>query len=188
VIQAVRAVIPESMPVFLRISGTEWMEHAGEPSWDVPSSIKLAKLLPGLGVDLLDVSSGGNIVTQKVNLHQYYQVGIAAQIRAALKAEGLKMLIGAVGLISKAEVARSIVQDGEAQEKKGVNGVTNGASDGSFEIEDEQGKSAQADVILVARQFLREPNWVLKVADELGVDVIWPSQYRRALLKKKAKI
>lgn len=59
VVQAVRTVIPAGMPLLVRVSATEWMEHQGNESWDVESTIKLAKLLPALGVDLLDVSSGG---------------------------------------------------------------------------------------------------------------------------------
>jgi len=74
VVQAVRAVIPESMPLFVRISSTEWMEWAGDESWDVPQSIRLAKLLPDLGVDLLDVSSGGNNSQQKIKISPDYQV------------------------------------------------------------------------------------------------------------------
>ena len=75
-IQAVRAVIPETMPLLVRISATEWMEWTGEESWGVPQSIQLAKLLPDLGVDLLDVSSGGNNAQQKIVIHPYYQVDI----------------------------------------------------------------------------------------------------------------
>ncbi len=108
-----RAAIPESTPLFLRISSTEWMEWSGKPSWDVPQSIRLALLLPELGVDLLDVSSGALNSQQKIKLSPYYQVSIAGQIRKALLAEGKEMLIGAVGMITNAEMARSIVQDGK---------------------------------------------------------------------------
>lgn len=65
----------------------------------------------------------------------------------------------------------------EAEAAKDV--VENGKKDDTIEIEDEQGATAKADFVLVARQFLREPEWVLRVANKLGVDVKWPSQYAR---------
>lgn len=171
VIKATRAVMPETMPLLLRISATEWMEHAGE-SWDVPQSIRLAKLLPDLGVDLLDVSSGGNHVDQKIELHPYYQVSIAGQIREALKAEGKNLLIGAVGLITTAEMARGIVQE----------------NDGKVEIDEEHGQKTLADLVLVARQFLREPEFVLRTAAKLDVQVAWPLQFSRAHWPKGANL
>ncbi|KAM4063519.1 NADH:flavin oxidoreductase / NADH oxidase family protein [Hirsutella rhossiliensis] len=166
VIQAVRAAVPAGMPVFLRISATEWMEHTGEPTWDLQQSIRLAQLLPGLGVDLLDVSSGGNSAAQKIDLHPYYQVELAGQIRAALRREGKQLLVGAVGMISSGKMARDIVQGSGDDE-------TSAADEGD-------GHRPQADVVLVGRQFLREPNFVLKMAKELGVAVKWPNQYHRA--------
>lgn len=59
-VKAVREVIPADMPLVLRVSATEWMDGHPDGSWDVPQTIRLAKILPALGVDLLDVSSGGN--------------------------------------------------------------------------------------------------------------------------------
>lgn len=193
IIQAVRAAIPQSVPLFLRISSTEWLEETdvGKElgSWDVESSIKLAKLLPGLGVDLLDVSSGGNHPSQRINMFDSkdYQTKIAARIRAELKKENLELLIGAVGLITEAEQARDIVEEGGAVPQ--LNG------NGNAEIEKEAkaavqmtdahlGKEPQADVILVARQFMREPEWVLRIAWKLGVDVAWPSQFLRVRFPK----
>ncbi|KAK3393803.1 hypothetical protein B0H63DRAFT_444018 [Podospora didyma] len=167
VIKAVRGVIPESMPLLLRVSSTEWMEYTGEPSWDVPETIRLAKLLPDLGVDLLDVSSGGNSSAQKITVSPYYQVDIAGQVRDALRAEGEGgMLIGAVGMITSAEMARAIVQDNEEE--------------GMVEVEGEHGQKTKADLVLLARQFLREPEFVLRTAQKLGVSVSWPKQYGRA--------
>jgi 2,4-dienoyl-CoA reductase-like NADH-dependent reductase (Old Yellow Enzyme family) len=128
------------------------MEEFGE-SWDVESTIRLAKLLPDLGVDLLDVSSGGNNHKQKVTSYNNYQIDIAGRIRKELYAAGIKnLLIGAVGMITEAEAAESIVEDG----KKVV-------WDGMVEIEDKQAGIAKADIVLIARQFLREPEWVLRV-------------------------
>jgi 2,4-dienoyl-CoA reductase-like NADH-dependent reductase (Old Yellow Enzyme family) len=181
VIAAIRSVVPESFPLFLRISATEWMEWNGEPSWTVEDSIQLAKLLPAAGIDLLDVSSGGNNAEQKIELHPYYQVNIAGQIRDALKAEGIDLLIGAVGLITDAEMARSIVQEGSAS-----NGSAN--KTGTIEVEQESGQKPKADLILIARQLLREPEFPLRAAHQLGVNVAWPNQYHRAGWRKGQKV
>ncbi|KAI0873918.1 hypothetical protein GGS24DRAFT_362657 [Hypoxylon argillaceum] len=162
-IAAVREVIPESMPLLLRISASEWLEHTGEPSWTLEDSIRLAKLLPAAGVDLLDVSSGGNTDGQKITVHPYYQVDLAGAIREALAKEGIKLLIGAVGMIASAEMARDIVQEGD-------------------------GRVPKADAVLAARQFLREPEFVLRAAHQLGVEVKWPNQYHRAGWAKDAKV
>ncbi|KAF6840354.1 NADH:flavin oxidoreductase/NADH oxidase [Colletotrichum musicola] len=180
-IKAVRDVIPAGMPLFLRISATEWMEHQSEPSWTIEDTIRLAKLLPEAGIDLLDVSSGGNMESQKIKISQYYQVSLAGKVRAALEKEGIKLPITAVGLISSGEMARGIVQA-----QQGQNGAkANGQANGTIEIDEEHGQVTQADAVLVARQFLREPNFVYKAADELGVDVKWSNQYERAPRRKK---
>lgn len=137
-------------------------------SWDVESSIRFAKLLPELGVDLLDVSSGGNNEEQRIMPHTNYQVQIAGRIRRELKISGLPLLIGAVGMITDAEQARDIVQGCDST--------------------DNLGPTAIADAILVARQFMREPEWVLRVAWWLGVEVQWPVQFGRGRFLKGSKI
>lgn len=141
------------MPLWLRISGTEWMEHTGQPSWDLESSIQLAKLLPSLGIDVLDVSSGGNNSQQQILRERTYQTNLAREIRRALRAEKNELIVGTVGNIDNAEFARDVVQEGEEQ---------------------------SADLALVARHFLREPDFVLNAAEKLGVPVKWPNQYHRA--------
>ncbi|SPN96694.1 related to flavin oxidoreductase [Cephalotrichum gorgonifer] len=157
IIAAVRAVIPATTPLFLRISGTEWLEHTDTPSWTVADTIRLAKTLPALGIDLLDVSSGGNSPAQKVPTHNpAYQTEIAAQVRRAVRDEGLELLIGAVGFINEPEVVRDVVQK-------------------------EEDGSAIADLAFVARQFLKEPNWVVHVAEKLGVETRRPVQYGYAV-------
>lgn len=181
IIKAIRGVIPDTMPLFLRISATEWMEHAGEPSWDLEQSIRLAKLLPAAGVDLLDVSSGGNSSTQQIDLHPYYQVNLAGKIREEIKKDGLNLLIGAVGMITNAEMARSIVQEGKT--------VTKGATaDDVVENAEHAGSTTKADLVLVARQYLREPEFTLRVAHQLGVEVKWPNQYHRGGWPRGQKI
>jgi len=191
IIQAIRNVIPETMPLYLRISSTEWMEDTDLArkygSWDVESSIRLAKLLPGLGVDLLDASSGGNVPQQRLNPFDTkdYQTRIASRIRQEVKKEGLKLYLGAVGLITEAEQARDIIEEGgaitvrkaDAELEKEAN-----AAVGMTEAKD--GGEPMADVILVARQFLREPEWVFRVAWQLGVDVAWPNQFLRVRFPK----
>ncbi|EFY97247.1 NADH:flavin oxidoreductase [Metarhizium robertsii] len=159
VIETVRSVIPDSMPLWLRVSATEWMEWTGEPSWDLDSTVRLAKLLPALGVDALDVSSGGNDPRQRLLREKTYQTDLARQIRRALRADGLDMVVGAVGNIDGAEFARDVVQEGGEQ---------------------------SADLVLVARHFLREPDFVLNAAERLGVPVKWPNQYHRAAPKEVA--
>ncbi|KAI8941447.1 hypothetical protein NX059_002668 [Plenodomus lindquistii] len=192
IITAVRKVIPQGMPLYLRISATEWLEDTPLAqqygSWTVEDSIRLAKLLPGLGVDLLDVSSGGNHPAQKINMFDSkdYQIKIASRIRSELKKENLSLFIGAVGLITEAEQARSIVEEGGAAISK---------AGGDVELEREaraavavtqadKGNEPLADVVLVARQFMREPEWVLRVAWRLGVDIAWPNQFLRVRFPK----
>ncbi|KAK3300875.1 uncharacterized protein B0H64DRAFT_25906 [Chaetomium fimeti] len=188
-ILAIRAVIPPTMPLLLRISATEWMEHTGQPSWDLAQSQQLAALLPDLGVDLLDVTSGGNSPAQKIRADAYYQADLAGEIRAALWRDGEERLaIGAVGAIATAEMARSMVQAGGTWPAVNVNGEKgrNGEGrNGTVEVdaEEEHGTGAKADLVLVGRQFLREPEFVLKTAASLGVRVQAPVQYLGAPFK-----
>lgn len=208
IIQAIRKVIPAGMPLFVRVSSTEWMEETEVGgklgSWDVESTIRLARLLPALGVDLLDVSSGGNHPLQRVNMFNSkdYQTKFAAQIRRELKTENKRLLIGAVGLITEAEQARDIVETSNlspdsvaAQALPSMQHSYNMPPDSLAKRElaeaqtaigmtDAEGeKEPMADVILIARQFMREPEWVLKVAAMLKVDVAWPSQFLRVRFK-----
>ncbi|KAK4132273.1 FMN-linked oxidoreductase [Trichocladium antarcticum] len=180
IIRAIRAVIPARMPLLLRLSATEWMEHthtdpqslSSSSSWDLPQTIQLAALLPDLGVDLLDVSSGGNNPRQQIAVHPYYQVDLAAAIRAAVRAPGGKggpLAIGAVGMIRDAAMARDVVAQ-------------------TASVEGEHGLTAKADLVLVGRQFLREPEFVLRAAAELGVAVKLPLQYERAPLRKAQRL
>jgi 2,4-dienoyl-CoA reductase-like NADH-dependent reductase (Old Yellow Enzyme family) len=187
IIQAIRAEIPKDMPLFVRISATEWLEgteiHEKYGSFDVESAIRLAKMLPGLGIDLLDVSSGANHWQQKINpfASKDYQTRIAAKIRHELKKENLHMFIGAVGLITEADQAKNIVEEGgkAALPETGSSEIESEAQAALKLTEARDGQDPKADVILVARQFMREPEWVLKVAHQLGVEVAWASQFLR---------
>ncbi|KAK7720030.1 NADH-dependent flavin oxidoreductase [Diaporthe eres] len=186
IIKATRGAIPETMPLFLRISMTEWMEWQGkDDSWDLKQSIKLAHMLPELGVDLLDCSSGGNNHLQRINLNPFYQIDPAGEIRQSLKEAGKKLLIGAVGLITTAEMAKDIVQSeceytvGEDPEK--------GAMD-SVAVAEKCEDRSKADLVIIARQFLREPEFVLRTAQHLGVKVKWANQYGRAGWPENQKV
>lgn len=163
VINKVRHAVSSSIPLFLRISATDWMEETdlGRQlgTWDLASTIKLATLLPDLGVDLLDVSSGGNHPGAAYNVFNAgeKQIQAAAKIRSEVRNSGKSLLIGALGMITDAKQAEGIVREG----------------------------NAGADVVFAGRQFLREPSWVLKVAEELGVEVAWPTQIARTEIPRK---
>ncbi len=105
VCEAVRAAWPAHLPVFLRISASDW--KAG--GWDVSQSIELCKRAKALGIDLIDVSSGGNVPDQQIQIRPGYQVPFAREIRRAAD-----MAIGAVGLITEPVQAEQIVGDGDA--------------------------------------------------------------------------
>lgn len=105
IVDAVNELLDENHPLFVRISGTEYAENG----WDIEESVKLAEVLKNKKVDLMDVSSGGNIHGAKITLFDGYQVPLAAQIK---KETGMKT--GAVGLIKSAEHAEEILEKGEA--------------------------------------------------------------------------
>ena len=105
IIREVKEVWPERLPLFVRISGTEWVEDG----WSLDDSIQLAKILKQEGVDVIDCSSGGNVSGVKIQLKPGYQIPIAEAIR---KQAGIKT--AAVGLITEPDHANSIVQNGSA--------------------------------------------------------------------------
>lgn len=142
IVTAVRQEIGPRVPLFLRISATDWT--AG--GWTIDDSVELSRRVKALGVDLIDASSGGNVVGAKIPVEPGYQVEFAARIR---KEAGL--LTGAVGLITTAEQAESIVLSG------------------------------QADLVLLAREFLRDPYFPVHAAQSLGGPVSLPKQYLRAI-------
>jgi len=141
VVDAVREVWPERLPLFLRISASDWTEGG----WIADDSVALAEAVKERGVDLIDCSSGGNVPKATIPLGPGYQVPFAAKVK---KEAGI--MTGAVGMITEAEQANAIIQNG------------------------------QADVVLLAREFLREPYWPLKAAKKLGATVHVAEQYGRA--------
>jgi 2,4-dienoyl-CoA reductase-like NADH-dependent reductase (Old Yellow Enzyme family) len=141
IIGATKEVWPEDLPLFVRISATDWKEGG----WSIEESIKLSAILKENGVDLIDTSTGGNITGVKIPLTPGYQVPFAARIK-----QEAGIMTGAVGLINTAQQAEDILSNGEA------------------------------DLILMARQMLRDPYFPVHAAHELGEDIQWPSQYERA--------
>jgi len=139
-VASVKESWPAENPLFVRISSTDWTEGG----WTADDSINLAKKLKEAGVDLIDCSSGGNILA-KIPLKPGYQVEFAERIR---KASGV--MTGAVGLITEAEQADEIIKGG------------------------------QADMVLLARELLRDPYFPLRAAHQLGQEIKWPVQYERA--------
>ncbi len=105
VASAVRAEWPEHLPLFVRISATDWVEGG----WNADESVELARMLRGVGVDLVDVSSGGQTPDAKIPVGPGFQVEFAARIRREAG-----MATAAVGLITEPAQANGIVERGEA--------------------------------------------------------------------------
>ncbi|MET9736319.1 NADH:flavin oxidoreductase/NADH oxidase [Streptomyces sp. NPDC006458] len=106
VVDAVRAVWPQGRPVFFRVSATDWLEEGG---WSADDTVRLARALQEHGVDLLDVSSGGNVPDARIPTGPGYQVPFASRVKAETT-----LPVAAVGLITDAEQAEKIVANGEA--------------------------------------------------------------------------
>lgn len=104
-VTAVRASIPASTPLFVRISATDWVDDG----WNLVDSIELCTQLKALGVDLIDVSTGGNVHNAPIKATPGFQVPFAAAIRAEAA-----IMTAAVGLITEPEQAQYIIETGEA--------------------------------------------------------------------------
>jgi 2,4-dienoyl-CoA reductase-like NADH-dependent reductase (Old Yellow Enzyme family) len=126
----------------VRISATDWTPGG----WDLPQSVELARMLKGLGADLVDCSSGGNVASARVPVGPGYQVGFAEEVR---RQAGLPT--AAVGMITEPAQAEAVVAEGKA------------------------------DLVLLARELLRDPHFPLRAARALGQAGSWPKQYQRAL-------
>jgi 2,4-dienoyl-CoA reductase-like NADH-dependent reductase (Old Yellow Enzyme family) len=105
VVGAVRAVWPERLPISLRLSATDWVEGG----WDIEQTVALCQVLKTLGVDLVDVSSGGTSPDAKIPVGPGYQVPFAQRIR-----EETGLAVAAVGLITQVAQAEAIVAEGQA--------------------------------------------------------------------------
>lgn len=144
IVHAVRKIISDDAPLFVRISASEWVNGG----WTIDDSIQLARILKRNNVDLIDCSSGGNSPDQKIDVKPLYQVPFSEKIK---KESG--MLTAAVGMIINANEAEQILQD------------------------------EKADLVVMAREFLRDPYFPLHAAYQLKEDVQWPLQYERAKIK-----
>jgi 2,4-dienoyl-CoA reductase-like NADH-dependent reductase (Old Yellow Enzyme family) len=105
VVERLRGVAPEKLPLFLRISATDWIEGG----WDIDQSVELAKRVKALGVDLVHVSSGGSVPEARIPVAKGYQVPFARRIR-----EEADIRTGAVGLITDPQHADEIITGGDA--------------------------------------------------------------------------
>ena len=144
IISAIRKEWREDRPLFVRISATDWVEGG----WTVNDSVQLAKLLKQNAVDLVDCSSGGNASGARIPVGPMYQVPFAEEVK-----KEANILTGAVGMITTAAEAESVVAEGKA------------------------------DLVIIARELLRHPYFPLNAAKILGDDVQWPVQYERAKVK-----
>lgn len=141
VADAVRAAWPEHLPLFMRISATDWADGG----WTPDESVELARRLRQHHVDLVDVSSGGQVANAKIPVGPGFQVPFAERIR-----KEAEIPTAAVGLITDPLQANGIIASG------------------------------QADIVLLAREMLRDPYFPLHAAAELGETASWPVQYLRA--------
>jgi len=141
VVAALRGAWPQPRPLFVRVSATDWTEGG----WDIDECVELARWLKADGVDLIDLSSGGNVAHAKIPVGPGYQVPFAARIR---REAGIAT--GAVGMITTAPQAQQIIERGDA------------------------------DLVLIARESLRDPYFPRRAAAELGVKIPAPEQYQRA--------
>jgi 2,4-dienoyl-CoA reductase-like NADH-dependent reductase (Old Yellow Enzyme family) len=156
VAQTVRDEVPPELPVFVRISATDWVTGG----WDITASIEFSRMLKEIGIDLIDCSSGGIIPQVKIPVGPGYQVPFASAIRRGTvippenpTVETITPVIAtaAVGMITEPQQAEQIVSSGDA------------------------------DAVFLARAMLRDAYWANHAAKELGAEAPWPVQYRRAV-------
>lgn len=141
VARMVREAWPTDLPVFVRISATDWVDGG----WELTQAIELCRQLKEIGIDLIDCSAGGLIHNAKMPVGPGFQTPFATAIR-----HQAGVAVGTVGLITSPVQAEQIVATG------------------------------LADVVLLARELLRNPYWPLQAAKTLGADHPWPMQYERA--------
>ncbi|NUT61027.1 NADH:flavin oxidoreductase/NADH oxidase [Herbaspirillum sp. C9C3] len=144
-VQATRAVWPAELPLLVRLSATDWTEGG----WGADDTVALSARLREMGVDLVDVSTGGNLPSAAIPVGPGYQTGFAARVK-----NQTGIATGTVGMITDAFQAEHVLRTG------------------------------QADLVLLARELLRDPYWPLHAAQQLREDVAWPPQYVRAASSK----
>lgn len=151
---AVRSTWPADLPIFARISATDWADGADEllhptkertQSWDLNQSLVLVQKLKEIGIDLIDCSTGGTLAKAEIPVGPGYQVSFSEAIR---KQTGI--LTAAVGMITEAAQAEAILVE------------------------------QKADAIFIGREFLRNPYWPQQAAKSLGAKLLKPKQYGRS--------
>jgi 2,4-dienoyl-CoA reductase-like NADH-dependent reductase (Old Yellow Enzyme family) len=154
VAKAVRDAWPNNLPVFVRISATDWLEtfdgeddkiQNNDSGWTLRQSVALASLLRECGIDLVDCSSGGNEAKVTIPTGAGYQTAFSARIR---RETGIAT--GTVGMITDSVQADTVI------------------------------RTQQADLVFLAREMLRDPYWPMRAARELKQSIAWPAQYARA--------
>ncbi len=145
IVKEIRSVIPEEMPLFVRISAIDYVDS--ELAWTLQDSIEFTALLKKEGVDLITASAGGFSWVDKSKLAEGYQIPLARAIKATTG-----ILTGSVGLITKPSTANNIIAMGDA------------------------------DLVIIAREHLRNPYFAIKASLELGFETELPWQYKRAYL------
>jgi 2,4-dienoyl-CoA reductase-like NADH-dependent reductase (Old Yellow Enzyme family) len=156
VARAVRQKWPQELPLFARISATDWAEGPDElkaiaekrstsaGAWRLDDSIVLCRKLKELGIDLIDCSTGGSLPKAQIPVGPGYQIPFAEVIRREAR-----ILTAAVGLITEPAQAEAILLQ------------------------------QQADAVFIAREFLRDPYWPARAAKALGTMIERPKQYGR---------
>ena len=153
VVDLVRAIMPAEMPLFVRVSATDWLEEVEEfkdkETWTLEQTVELAKILGHRGVDLLDVSSGGTHPAQKIKGGPAYQAPFAEAVKRAV---GDSLAVSTVGSITSGVQANDLLEG--------------------------KGGRQPIDLAVVGRGFQKNPGLVFAWADELKVDVQMPNQIR----------
>jgi 2,4-dienoyl-CoA reductase-like NADH-dependent reductase (Old Yellow Enzyme family) len=157
VARAVRNVWPDNLPLFVRISATDWADGRQElmtlsekspprsNAWNLLESIAFSRQLKDLGMDLIDCSSGGTLASADIPIEPGYQVPFSEMIK-----KECGIMTAAVGLITDPQQAESILQ------------------------------KQQADAVFLGRELLRNPYWVIDSSSYFGIPMPPPNQYKRA--------
>jgi 2,4-dienoyl-CoA reductase-like NADH-dependent reductase (Old Yellow Enzyme family) len=149
IVRAVRTTVGDGLPIFVRFSASDWKDGGVTPD----EIAIVAAWARDAGADLFDISSGGLVGGVTIPVGPGYQVPFADQIR-----DQSNVTVSAVGLITEAVQANTIIETG------------------------------QADAVMLGREMMRDPHFALRAAHDLGVEIdYWPSQYLRAKPRPSAR-
>ncbi|KAJ5717683.1 hypothetical protein N7488_003329 [Penicillium malachiteum] len=143
-----RETVPKDMPIFLRVSATDWLEEVmpDDPSWRVEDTVRLAEILAQSGnIDVLDISSGGNHRAQQIHAKPAFQAPFAIKVKEAV---GDKLMVGSVGMIDSGHLANCLLENN------------------------------RLDFVLIGRGFQKNPGLVWTWAEELNVEIAMANQIR----------